>query len=271
MNANASISACAAPFTTALAAFSPGATTASASAISSALDNLCAPNAFSGCPQSTITAQLSAFYTACTNELVTSPNLVVKLNYDALYASVPLRQVICAKDDSGNYCAANLTDSSTTGSTASTNPSSKQSVLQSSLYTTPSTDGATSNGSSVLVPNATTYQQTNVLFMLLDPSMSSNQLCTTCTKNIMTPYISFESTIPYAPGLNASCLFSGQVALYNQINAICPAGFLNGAVQAAGGLSKGLATNAASRVDGHELSAAVSAILGVVALVAASL
>lgn len=87
----------------------------------------------------------------------------------------------------------------------------------------------------------------------------------------MTPYITFESNCPYGPSISQSLLFAGQTNLYNNITSKCGSNFLSGAVQAAGGLSSGLLSGAAPQIDGQELSAAVSAILGVAALLAASL
>jgi len=101
--------------------------------------------------------------------------------------------------------------------------------------------------------------------------MSAAQLCTTCTRNILTPWITLGSNNPYGPGMSNSLLLAGQPALYQAINSKCPSGFLSGAVQAAGGLSGGLVSGAAPRVAGQELSIALSAILGVAAVVGASL
>ena len=105
--------------------------------------------------------------------------------------------------------------------------------------------------------------------MFLNGDMSNAQLCTTCTRNIFAPYIMFGSSCPYAPGLNNSLLFVNQLPLYNSIVSECGQSFLSGAVQAAGGISSGLISGAAPLAVGQELSAALSAILGVVAFVAA--
>jgi len=278
-NNNADFMACTNPFTTALQQFAPNANTTSPSSsdISSALSTLCASSAFSACPQSTVTAQLSSFYAACVVELTSTPNQEVKTLYDVLYALTPLRLAICSKDDTGKYCATELSTSSSTGTVALVDPakSQKQTLLNQYLYTTNSNGAAArrdvSNTTTAFAPNITTFQDTNLLFLFLDPSMSSSELCTTCTRNILTPYITFESNCPYGPGMNNSLLFAGQVAIYNSIISECGSSFLNGAVQAAGGLSSGLISGAAPLTGSQELSAAVSAILGVAAFVAASL
>ncbi|KAG9310950.1 hypothetical protein JVU11DRAFT_8824 [Chiua virens] len=275
LNNNTAFIPCTEPFTTALTSFAPGGTSSpSSSNITSALASLCQSNAFSACPQNTVTAQLSAFYAACSTELTSSPNQDVKTTYDVLYSLVPLRQVICAKDDNSNYCATQLSNSSSSGSVALVDSakSEKQSLLDQYLYTSGSSVPVRRDGSTTaLIPNTTTYARTNLLFLFLDPSESSTQLCKTCTKEIMTPYITFESSYPYAPGMSNSLLLAGQVPLYNNITSKCGQNFLSGAVQAAGGLSGGLLNGAAPRVGGQELSTAVSAILGVAAFVAASL
>ncbi|KAG6377710.1 hypothetical protein JVT61DRAFT_14481 [Boletus reticuloceps] len=277
LNSNTAFTACTNPFTTALQQFAPNSgATPSTAAISIALASLCQSDAFTACPQSTITAQLGDFYAACPAELTSNPVIVVKTIYDVLYSQVPLRQAMCAKDDSGNYCVTKLSSSSSSGSVALVDPekSREQALLDQYLFTTPGNSLVTrdvSNVTTALVPNITTYQNTNLLFLFLKPSMPSSTLCTTCTRNIMTPYITFESACPYAPGLANSLLLAGQVPLYANITNICGLSFLNGAVQAAGGLSSGLVSGAAPIAVGQEFSAAVAAILGIAAFVATSL
>jgi len=166
---------------------------------------------------------------------------------------------------------------STNGTTATGNKalvtSGKQGVLQQYLYTTPDLSGSTAsrrdttNTTTALIPNVTTYRDTDLVFLFLEPSMSTTQLCTTCTRNILTPYITFESSLPYAPGLNSSLLLGGQSALYNAILEDCPTGFMSGAVQAAGGLSSGVLSGSAPRTVSADVSLLVSAMLGAAGLV----
>ncbi|KAI9571947.1 hypothetical protein HD554DRAFT_2070528 [Boletus coccyginus] len=274
LNANTALIACTTPFTTALQQFAPGASGASSATIDSALGTLCQSDAFSACPQSTVTNQLGAFYAACEAELTSNPNQSVKTTYDVLYALVPIREAICSKNDSGDYCVTQLSNSSNAGVVALADPGASQqhALLTDFLYTTTGSGAVVRRGVSdatALVPNTTTYKNTNLLFMFLDPSTSIP--CTTCTRNIITPYIDFESACPYGPGLSNSLLLAGQVSLYNNITTDCGSGFLSGAVQAAGGLSSGLLSGAAPLVVGQELSAAVSLILGVAAFAVASL
>jgi len=279
LNDDTAFVSCTSPFTAALQQFAPGAnsTTPSLSAITAALGTLCQSDAFSACPQSTVTAQLGSFYAACSGELTSDPNDAVKSLYDVLYTLLPFREAICSKDDSGNYCATQLSNSSSTGTVAlvDTGKSQQQTLLSQYLYTSSGSGAVTrrdlSNTTSVLVPNTTTYQDTNLLFLFLSPSMTASALCTTCCRNIITPYITFESSCPYALGLSNSLLLAGQVPLYNNITSKCGSSFLSGAVNAAGGISSGLISGAAPLAVGQELSAAVSAILGVAAFVAASL
>lgn len=277
---DASFIACTSPFTSALQQFAPGSdpSSFSLSTITSALGSLCGSDAFSACPQNNMTSHLGSFYAACSTELTSQPNQSVQTIYDVLFTLFPLRLAICAKDDSGNYCATELSNSSSAGSAAIADPekSLQQTLLSKYLYSS-SDDGTVvtrdvSNSTAVLRPNTTTYQDTNLVFLFLQPSMPSATLCTTCTRNIITPFITFESNCPYAPGLSNSLLLAGQVPLYNNITSKCGQSFLSGAVQAAGGLSGGLTGSAAAPLAiGQELSAAVGAILGVAAFVAASL
>jgi hypothetical protein len=212
-----------------------------------------------------------SYYSACSAELTTNLNDAVLRTYDVLYALTPLREAVCALSDNGKYCVTQL--NTTSGSSASGDvdlvTSNTQQVLQKYLYTS-SGSGASarrdvSNSTTALIPNTTTFQDTNLVFLFLNPKMNSTRLCTTCTRNILTSYITFESSLPYAPGLNNSLLLSGQTALYNAIVSTCQSGFLSGAVQAAGGLSSGL-LNGSPRSISADVSLLVGAILGAAGL-----
>lgn len=274
LNSNSSFAACTTPITSATSQFAPGVNSSSitTSTITSALNNLCSTSAFAACSDSTVRAQLMAYYSACSAELTTNVNTDVLRTYDVLYVLTPLREAICSKSDNGKYCVTQL--NTTSGSSATGNvalvTSSKQEALQQYLYTTPNSGVSArrdvSNTTTALIPNTTTYQDTNLVFLFLDSKMNTTQLCTTCTRNILTSYITFESSLPYAPGLNNSLLLRGQPALYNATVSTCPSGFLSGAVQAAGGLSSGVLKSSAPQSIRADVSLLVSAILGAVGL-----
>lgn len=162
-----------------------------------------------------------------------------------LYSLIPLKNAVCSKDDSGNYCV------STIGSTTSQSASQLASIAQSISV---SASVASSNARradaaqvvAAIAPNATTFASNNLLFLLLQPSLAKDALCQTCTRNVITSYISFESATPYAPGLAASVLLGGQSALYQAVQSTCGSTFLSGAVAAAAGLSGGVVGQASS-------------------------
>ncbi|KAH7927554.1 hypothetical protein BV22DRAFT_1060682 [Leucogyrophana mollusca] len=282
LNNNATFSSCTSPIISATSQFGPGgnSTSPSTGTINSALNNLCSTSAFNACPDSTIGGQLSAFYSACSAELTSSPNTDVIRTYDVLYLITPLREAVCAKDDNGKYCVtelANSTSSSAAGNVDIETPSSNEN-LQKNLWIpagetadTTVTRRDISNTTAALIPNTTTFQDTNLVFLFLQPAMSSGQLCTTCTRNIMAPYITFESKIPYGPGLGKSPCMSGQSALYDAIQSTCGQSFLSGSVQAAGGISSGILSGAAPRMVSQDVNAFVAAVMSAAALAVASL
>jgi len=263
LNTNTQIQSCLSPITTALAPFSPtnNLTSCSSSTVNTALGSLCSSTT---CSQSIFTSQLGAFYANCTAELTSSPNSQVKLIYDAIYALVPFWEAMCSKDDNGDYCATKLPNSSTSGLT------SGSPLYVSTDLSRRDSNSTNSTSTPILVPNPTTFQDENIAFMLLQPSMPASDLCSSCSRSILTAYITFESVALYASGLRNSTLLAGQTDLYNNITSLCGPNFLIGAVAAAGGLSQGV-VGAASRIGVQELSTAVGAILGVAGLVAASL
>lgn len=238
---------CLSSLTNVTAAFGPGGSgSASSDSVKSAISTL---SSGSSCPETTIRGTLTDFYGACQEELTSNLNAAAVQIYDVLYTIIPLVNAATSKDDSGNFCATEI---------AGTAPSA------SSLYSTEQT---------VVTPDFNTLQSSNAVFLFLTPSLSSDKLCTTCTRNIITSYISFESDISYAPGLPNSVLLKGQSALYQAVQSTCGATFLSGAVQAAGSLSDGLIsgkTSGASRTIGAS-SGTIAALFGAAAVVAAAL
>ena len=116
--------------------------------------------------------------------------------------------------------------------------------------------------------NATTIAGNNLLFLMLSPALASSALCQSCTRSIITEYVSFESTTPYAPGLAASVLLTGQSALYSAVTNTCGSSFLSGSVAAAAGLSGGIIGGDDSSGAGMLVASTglVGALAGAVAL-----
>ncbi|KAI6112055.1 hypothetical protein EDD16DRAFT_1883292 [Pisolithus croceorrhizus] len=268
---SSNFTSCTSPIISALSQYTPGGNAStSLSSINAALNSVCASSVKAQCPDNVVSAQLSSFYAACSAELTSTPNSDVKRMYDTIYVLPPLRTAICSKSDNGQYCAAQL--GSQSGKVDAVTQGSNPSSLEQYLYTTQSGSSVTRrDSSSALIPNVTTYEDTNLVFLFLEPSTDSTTLCTSCTRSILTSFITFESNTPYAPGLNNSVIMGGQTALYNSVQSTCGTNFLSGAVQAAGGLSSGIMSGDAHRSLSHEVSVAVSAILGAAAFAVASI
>ncbi|KAA1474132.1 hypothetical protein DENSPDRAFT_840681 [Dentipellis sp. KUC8613] len=254
LNSDTSLASCTQPLVQASSEFAPGSNTTnpSSSTIQSALNNICGTSA--ACPDSTIRGQLANFYSACQAELTSSANADVIRQYDVLYALQPLQQSVCAKDDSGRYCVISMSTSSS---------SSKRSLAQDAVLER--RDGSSQYA---FVPNVTTYRNKNILFLGLQPDSPSSLLCSSCSRSIMTAYMQFESSVPYAPGLPNSPLLGGQNDTYSAIQSQCGADFLsagtqNAAPAAAGGLSGGVLNGAPRALDNTVVMA--SSILGAVA------
>ncbi|KAI0920633.1 hypothetical protein AcW1_002319 [Taiwanofungus camphoratus] len=283
-NQDSSLSSCTAPLINATSQFGPGAntsTTPTSSTVESALDALCSNT--TSCSSTIIRSKLANFYSACNDELTSASNQDVLTLYDVLYSIIPLQEAMCTKDDDGKYCVMDIASSSnsSTASASGVNNAAASSSGSSSSWAS-ITKYLWNNASSTTVsrrddtqtpiailPNATTFSDNNILFLFLSPSLSSNQLCTSCARNILTSYISFESNIAYGPGLSASPLMKGQSALYSAVQSTCGASFLNGAVQAAGSLSHGLIGGAAPRAVSSN-TGMLSALMGGLVLVVAS-
>ncbi len=239
-NKDTTLTACTSSLITASGAFAPTtnatATTPSGSDAKLALAAVCAASA--ACSESSVRSKLADFYQACTDELTSSQNKDVIRTYDVLYSIIPLKNAICSKGDSGDYCV--LTIGSTTSQSASQLASIAQSISVPAAVSPNARRADAAQVVAAVAPNAATFANNNLLFLLLQPSLAKDALCQTCTRNVITSYISFESSTPYAPGLAASVLLSGQSALYQAVQSTCGSTFLSGAVAAAAGLSGGV-------------------------------
>ncbi|KAH9834175.1 uncharacterized protein C8Q71DRAFT_165061 [Rhodofomes roseus] len=271
-NQDTSLESCISPLVKATAQFGAGANSTSnptSSAVSSALSSLCSATT---CSSQTIRTQLANLYSACTAELTSSANKDVLRTYDVLYSIVPLQQAMCSKNSNGDYCVvagSNSSSSSGTNDAASTATGESFSSISEYLYSdasSPSSVARRDNSQATIsiVPNTTTFAENNILFLFLSPNLSSSELCTSCTRSVITAYTDFESNVPYAPGLQSSTLMSGQTALYKGIISTCGSSFMSGGAQAAGAISSGETSGAPPSIA---VSAkAVSAVFGAAAL-----
>lgn len=245
LNSDSGIQSCAQSFISATQGYGPGSSsTPTAAGITSTLSTLCANS--NSCPDSLIHGKLVDFYSKCNAELTSNPNKDVQRTYDVLYVMTPMKQAVCSKDDNGKYC---VTETGGSSSSAGGN-----NLIETPNPVDPKYLVETSNGTPLskrdqvaLFPNTTTYAASNLPFLFLQPTMSSDTLCKTCTRNIMTSYINFEASMPYGPGISNSQLLAGQSALYNAIQNTCGKNFLSGSVAAAGGLSGGVLGSGSSR------------------------
>jgi hypothetical protein len=169
-------------------------------------------------------------------------------DYDIMYTLAPLKQAICTKDDDDKaYCLPKMAPKS--GSAKSVGSLVDQTVLS---------------------PNTGAIASSNLLFLFLQPTMSSADLCVPCTRNILTSYIAWESAINYAPGLASTQVLTGQSSLYEGVVKTCSSSFLSGSVAAAGGISNKFGGKN-SAVTSANAQGALSSILGGLVLAFVSL
>jgi hypothetical protein len=233
LNSDKTLATCTSALTTATSGYAPGGsamTSPSTTQIESTLNTLCSTSTASSCPESLLRGKIADFYSACSVELTSNPNPDVVRTYDVLYTITPLKNAICSKDDNGSYC-----------------------VTQAKLPSGTSKSLVAGSDQTVLIPDMSAYRKANLPFLFLTPSLDSADLCTACTRNVLTSYINFESNVPYAPGLSKSTVLGSQSDLYNGVQNTCGKNFLSGAVQAAGGLSGGtFSSGAVQNVGGSQ-------------------
>jgi len=241
LNANITISQCLKPVISALTPLVSGSNSdETCSAITSNLGTVCSA---ATCDAQVVQSQLALLAQSCNAELAGGQVPGVVLTYDSLYLLGPFQKVVCLKDNAGHYCLANLTSST-----------SKRATLD------------RRGAQEAFIPNTATFDQKNIAFLGLEPSLDASKLCVSCTKEIMNVYTTQLNDVPYSPGIANSVLFHGQSALYSAINSKCGAAFLGGQVQAAGGLATGAAPRSVDSGLAFVGSAFAAAAAGAVAL-----
>jgi hypothetical protein len=249
LNSDPTLATCTTPIASALASFSPSSKSnkSNTTTITSALNTLCSDAISSDCPVETIRSELSNFYTACGPELTSGHNTQVITIYDVLYSYVPLRQAVCSKDSSGTYCV--LSEGQSSGNSATKREAGLFGDL---MYNLPVKRAASKN-QVVFLPNATSLAQKNIPFLSISPNSPASSLCVPCTNEVLTAYINFQGSVPYAPGLAQTVLLTGLSALYQAVTSKCGQSFLGGAVQAASGIGSngplGAAKSGTIRLD----------------------
>jgi len=269
LNSDTNLGSCLSTLKNITSAFAPGASTPSQSDATPALNNLCADSVTNVCPESLIRQWLTSFFAACPAELTTNPNTDVIRIYDVLYDIPPLHTSVCSKDNSGNYCV-NGASQTTRELNEDTNDSSLGiSDVMALLYFKQKNGALTRRDQfSAILPNTTTFSELGIPFGFLTPDLNETELCVSCTRQILTAYINFESSSPYVVGINSSQLLSQQSPLFNAVQSKCNATFLSGAVAAAGGLSgDGTASSSAISTYSAEYQRVIALVVGVMTLI----
>lgn len=260
LNNDSTLSTCVQPLINATASFAPtSGGNLSSDDVNYTLGSICKNRA--GCDDSTIRTWLSSFYSSCQAELTGSDtyNAQVRELYDILYVVNPLKAAVCAIDSSNQkYCINEIIAAEQANGTSAAAPSasgngtllvslasdswSPVQFAAENLYIAVSSSVALSkrmlnllstrapaqaNFATIITPNTTTYRNTNLPFLFLQPSMSSGSLCTPCTREIMVSYITWESKQPYALGLSQSPILGGQSKLWSAINSTCGQAYVN--------------------------------------------
>lgn len=263
LDSDPQILSCTKAFTDVVNKFGVGSSSSdvSVSTVTSTLDTL--SSALSVCSDSVIRSKLTDFYSACPNELTSSPNPDVIRAYDVLYTLYPFSKATVSKDDSGNYCVLEIGSSSNTTKTLLSSSDSTNSSPADGLWEPAVSGNARRGEEQVIIPNVQQFKSLNLVFLGLTSSLTADQLCKTCTRNVLNQYIQFMSAIPYAVGIANSPLMSGEPDLYSAVQQKCGAPFLSGSVQAAGGISNGLMNGAADlSVNTRTIAGALFAIAG---------
>ena len=91
-----------------------------------------------------------------------------------------------------------------------------------------------SNSTGVVIPDTKTWRSTALIYLFISPEYSASQLCTSCTKAVLSAYVKFEAATPYALGLTNSPLLGDQLNLWNSLTDKCNTTFTNDILSSAG-------------------------------------
>lgn len=238
LNSDPTLQACTAPLLSATQYYANATTVAkgnkaatsnvtdSATALKNSLGKLCANS--TGCQPSTIRSQLSKFWNSCGTELKSKNEQVVAL-YDVLYLINPFHDAVCTTDDNNNFCILSIANN-----TAAKQATSKRSLLTDDAMLMPQLLERQDASETAQSIDTGAASQSNIAYLFLQPNSDKNLLCSSCSKNIMAAYITFETSIPYAIGLSNSDQLKGQSALYKAMQATCGQSFTTNVNQKAG-------------------------------------
>jgi len=127
-----------------------------------------------------------------------------------------------------------------------------------------------SNSTAAVIPDTKTWRSTALIYLFISPEYAASQLCTSCTKAVLSAYVKFEAATPYALGLTNSPLLGDQLNLWNNLTDKCNTTFTNDILSSAGYSSNqddGTMLSAASRA-GVYASSVVALVVGVAAFLA---
>jgi len=204
LNADTSLSNCITSVLSATSAFNASNSSPTSSQVQAAISQLC--SADSSCDVGDIGVQLTGFAQNCANELDNIPEILTL--YDVLYAIKPLSDAICTKDpNTGQLC---ITQAETVGNDT--------------------LDVSGDNSQQPLTADLNAFGAAYLPFLFVGPSSPSSVLCSPCTTAILTNYLSFETNVIYAVGLNGSPLFGNQATLWQAIQTTCNQSVANAVV-----------------------------------------
>lgn len=133
---------------------------------------------------------------------------------------------MCARDSAtGGYCVSKIGSSGNSKNSISSIASSALDLASNygySLFGGKTKRAAQPTVSSIVTPNATTYAETNLPFLFLQPNMDKEQLCTPCSRSIFVTYFKWIGQTQYP-----STILSGREDLWNAVTSTCDQTFVD--------------------------------------------
>ncbi|WFD26378.1 hypothetical protein MNAN1_001357 [Malassezia nana] len=223
---------CTQPLIRATNAFANSSQSDKPSNTTSALNGLCAAN--DGCDRPLVRQFIAQFWDQCADELESGQDQIIQL-YEYLYIFIPFRDAICSKNKEGEYCLTALAPNM--GSSAD-----DDNLLQ--MYRRAVPDVSANDVESPAywervmssIPRASTLAakaptlpalQPQQVFFFLSGSSPKETICSECAGHVLSSYISFELSAPFALGLDSAPVLQSQQAIYDHAQQVCGDSFVD--------------------------------------------
>jgi len=132
---------------------------------------------------------------------------------DAPSSSAPAASSASSASASASASASHSSSASSAAASPSQSTHARRSHVHPSILYRRADNTTDQQSLGTVAPEASEYNSLGLPYLFITANFTQEQLCTTCTAEVVGQYISFETVTPYALGIANSPMLSGQVDL----------------------------------------------------------